>query len=44
MVHQFYETLFSSEPCESMDAVLDAIPIKVSDDMNDDLDTSQTYL
>jgi hypothetical protein len=37
MVHQFYETLFSSEPCESMDAVLDAIPVKVSDDMNDDL-------
>jgi hypothetical protein len=37
MVHQFYETLFSSEPCESMDAVLDAILVKVSDVMNVDL-------
>jgi hypothetical protein len=37
MVHHFYEQLFSSEPCDTVDAVLDAIPVKVTDDMNDDL-------
>jgi hypothetical protein len=37
MVHQFYEHLFSSEPCDSVDAVLDSIPTKVTDDMNADL-------
>jgi hypothetical protein len=37
MVHQFYEHLFSSEPCDSIDAVLDAIPVKVMDEMNADL-------
>jgi hypothetical protein len=34
MVHHFYENLFSSEPVVSMDAVLDAIPLKVDDQMN----------
>ncbi|KAM0841990.1 hypothetical protein ACQ4PT_058650 [Festuca glaucescens] len=34
MVHHFYEDLFSSEPVVSMDAVLDAIPLKVDDQMN----------
>jgi hypothetical protein len=34
MVHQFYEGLFSSEPVEGMDMVLDAIPAKVDDQMN----------
>jgi hypothetical protein len=34
MVHKFYEYLFSSEPCDSMDAVLDSITVKVTDDMN----------
>jgi hypothetical protein len=37
MVKDFYETLFSSEPCDSVDAVLDAIPVKVTNDMNSDL-------
>jgi hypothetical protein len=37
MVQQFYENLFSSEPCALFDAVLDAIPSKVTTDMNDDL-------
>jgi hypothetical protein len=33
MVHNFYEELFTSEPCDSIDAVLDMIPTKVTDDM-----------
>jgi hypothetical protein len=37
MVQSFYEDLFSSETCASVDAVLDAIPSKVTDDMNVDL-------
>jgi hypothetical protein len=37
MVHGFYENLFSSETCTSVDAVLDAIPSKVTADMNEDL-------
>uniref|UniRef100_A0ACD5ZWQ4 Uncharacterized protein n=1 Tax=Avena sativa TaxID=4498 RepID=A0ACD5ZWQ4_AVESA len=37
MVHKFYENLFSSEPYESVDAVLDAIPKKVTEEMNSDL-------
>ena len=37
MVHQFYEHFFSSEPSDSVDAVLDAIHLKVTDDMNVDL-------
>jgi hypothetical protein len=37
MVQQFYEYLFSSEPCDSVDAVLDSIPVKVTADMNSDL-------
>jgi hypothetical protein len=37
MVQEFYENLFSSEPCASVDAVLDAIPTKFTADMNDDL-------
>lgn len=34
MVHSFYEHLFTSEPCTSTFAVLDAIPEKISADMN----------
>jgi 23S rRNA U2552 (ribose-2'-O)-methylase RlmE/FtsJ len=34
MVHHFYENLFSSEHVASMDEVLDAIPLKVDDQMN----------
>ena len=34
MVHNFYLNLFSSEPSTSMDAVLDAIPAKVTAEMN----------
>ncbi|KAM0872963.1 hypothetical protein ACQ4PT_038412 [Festuca glaucescens] len=34
MVQHFYEDLFSSEPVESMDTVLEAIPAKVDDQMN----------
>ncbi|KAK1698175.1 hypothetical protein QYE76_014872 [Lolium multiflorum] len=37
MVHHFYSTLFTSEPSNSMDKVLDAIPKKVTDDINDAL-------
>jgi hypothetical protein len=36
-VQQFYENIFSSKPCDSVDAVLDSIPIKVTADMNSDL-------
>jgi hypothetical protein len=37
MVQQFYGSLFSSEQTFSMDAVLEAIPCKVMEDMNADL-------
>jgi hypothetical protein len=37
MVQIFYEDLFSSEPCPSIDAVLESIPTKVTPDMNEDL-------
>jgi hypothetical protein len=37
MVQQFYEHLFTSENCDSEDAVLDSIPVKVTADMNADL-------
>jgi hypothetical protein len=37
MVHSFYEEIFSSEPCVSVDVVLDTIPVKVTDDMNSNL-------
>jgi hypothetical protein len=37
MVNVFYENLFSSEPCDSVDAVIDSIPIKVTEEMNGDL-------
>ena len=36
MVHNFYEELFSSQPCDST-TVLDAIPQKITSRMNDDL-------
>jgi hypothetical protein len=42
MVQQFYRTLFSSEPTVSMDVVLDAIPRKVTDEMNTDLTKEYT--
>ena len=37
MVQQFYDHLFSTEPCPSVDAILDAIPRKITDDMNEAL-------
>jgi hypothetical protein len=37
MVHNFYEQLFSSEPCSRIDDVLDSIPPRVTPDMNEDL-------
>jgi hypothetical protein len=37
MVHEFYEDLFTSEPLVTMDSVLDAIPEKVDDHMNEEL-------
>jgi hypothetical protein len=37
MVHEFYESLFTSESIDSMNLVLDAIPEKVTDQMNEDL-------
>jgi hypothetical protein len=37
MVQQFYAHLFSSEPCPSVDAILDAIPRKITDEMNESL-------
>jgi hypothetical protein len=37
MVHSFYEDLFTSDPFLSMDEVLEAIPVKVDDSMNESL-------
>ena len=37
MVQSFYEDLFTSEPSFSMDAVLDVIPSKVDEHMNENL-------
>ena len=37
MVKHFYGHLFTSEPCPSATDVLDAIPRKISDDMNESL-------
>ncbi|KAM0822709.1 hypothetical protein ACQ4PT_071337 [Festuca glaucescens] len=37
MIHHFYEELFTSEPLVSMDSVVDAIPRKVDDHMNEEL-------
>jgi hypothetical protein len=37
MVGEFYTNLFSSEQCEHMDEVLEAIPGKVAAEMNADL-------
>jgi hypothetical protein len=37
MAHQFYEHIFTSENCTSVDAVLDAIPSKVTAEMNEGL-------
>jgi hypothetical protein len=34
LVQMFYENLFSTEPCDSSDAVLDSIPTKVTAEMN----------
>jgi hypothetical protein len=36
MTERFYGNLFTSEPCES-DAVFEAMPSKVTSDMNDEL-------
>jgi hypothetical protein len=37
MVEEFYGDLFTSEPCDATDVVLDAIQGKVTDDMNAEL-------
>jgi hypothetical protein len=37
MVHNFYEHLFTSETCPSVDTVLEAIPQKVTAEMNESL-------
>jgi hypothetical protein len=37
IAHHFYEDLFTSEPGLAMDPVLDAIPSKVDDRMDEDL-------
>jgi hypothetical protein len=37
MVEIFYGNLFTSEPCDATDVVLDSIRRKASDDMNADL-------
>lgn len=37
MVHEFYESLFTSEPLVTMNTVLDAIPEKVNHFMNEEL-------
>lgn len=37
MVLEFYDKLFTSEPCDMIDVVLDSIPRKVSSEMNSDL-------
>jgi hypothetical protein len=37
MVHDFHENLFSSELIPSMHEVLNAIPVKVNDQMNEQL-------
>jgi hypothetical protein len=37
MVHEFYEDRFTSKPLVTMDSVLDAIPEKVDDHMNEEL-------
>lgn len=37
MVQSFYEYLFSSEPCDLVDAFLEAIPRKVDDEVNAEL-------
>jgi hypothetical protein len=37
MVHHFFEHLFTAETCPSIDVVLDAIPPKVTVDMNESL-------
>jgi hypothetical protein len=42
MVQQFYGNLFTSEPTLATDAVIDAIPCKVSAEMNADLTKAYT--
>jgi hypothetical protein len=37
MIHLFYEELFSSESCTSTEDILNAIPSKVTNEMNEDL-------
>nr|XP_020158374.1 uncharacterized protein LOC109743696 [Aegilops tauschii subsp. strangulata] len=37
MVYEFYANLFTSEPCTSLDAVLQAIPSKVNEEINEAL-------
>ena len=37
MVYEFYANLFTSEPCTSLDAVLEAIPPKVNEEINEAL-------
>lgn len=37
MVYEFYANLYTSEPCESLDAILEAIPVKVNEEINEAL-------
>ena len=37
MVYEFYANLFTSKPCTSLDAVLQAIPSKVNEEINEAL-------
>jgi hypothetical protein len=37
MVHEYYKSLFTSEPLSTVDTVINAIPEKVTDQMNEDL-------
>lgn len=42
LVQQFYEKLFTSEHCDAADVVLDAIPQKITPEMNEDLSKPYT--
>ena len=42
MANSFYQTLYSSEGVENMDAVLDHVPRKVTEEMNARLNAEYT--
>ena len=37
MVHDFYMKLFTSESCEDIDRILEAVPQKINQNINDEL-------